>query len=258
MRILVTFALDSEFAPWRKLREFRPQKQGCEKAFLANMQGAQVMAVLTGAGPKSAADCANRLFRGARDLPDVCISAGFAGALRREYEVGDVLVAASVVTGTAGNEREAPSSASLVSAAASCGARRASRFCTSEQVVTTAATKHQLGEVADAVEMESYYILHGAGPKVETVAIRAISDMCDEDLPLDMNHVFGAPGRVSMARVMREIVRHPLSVPALMRLWKQSVIAGKSLADFMEKYLKALTQLKRETELSPAAVLTTQ
>lgn len=258
MRILVTFALDNEFAPWRKLREFRPQKQGREEAFLADIEGAQLMAVLTGAGHKSAADCANRLFRSAHDLPDVCISAGFAGALRREYEVGDVLVAASVVTGKldTGAEREAPSAASLVSAAESCGARRASRFYTSEQVMTTAAAKHQLSGLADAVEMESYHILHRAGPKVETVAIRAISDMCDEDLPLDMNHVFGDPGRVSMARVMSEIVQHPLSVPGLMRLRKQSVIAGKALAEFMEEYLKALGRLKRETELSPAAVLT--
>jgi nucleoside phosphorylase len=260
MRILVTFALDSEFTPWRKLREFRPQKQGSEETFVADMDGAQVMAVLTGAGPKSASGCANRLFRGARDLPDICISAGFAGALRREYEVGDVLVAASVVTGKpdAGAEREVPSAASLVSAAESCGARRVSRFYTSEQVVRTAAAKHRLAQHSDAVEMESHYILHGVGPKVETVAIRTISDACDEDLPLDMNHVFSDRGRVSMARVMSEIVRHPLAVPGLMRLRKQSLIAGKSLAEFLERYVKTLARRTRVAELSQLAVLTTQ
>ena len=45
------------------------------------------------------------------------------------------------------------------------------------------------------------------------VAIRAISDLADEDLPLDMNEVFTDEGQVSIPRILGQVALHPQSIP---------------------------------------------
>ena len=52
MTILVTFALENEFAPLRTMRKFRSEKWGQVTAYVTGIGGADVGVVLTGAGPK--------------------------------------------------------------------------------------------------------------------------------------------------------------------------------------------------------------
>ena len=54
MRILVTFALETEFAPWRALREFRAVQWGDAEVYRAQIGAADVGVLLTGAGPRQA------------------------------------------------------------------------------------------------------------------------------------------------------------------------------------------------------------
>src|SRR3981189_3328021 len=85
MNILVTFAVEAEFAPWRNRRKFR-RLPGDWPRFEAQFGGAGV----TGMGQTHALEAARRMLP---DRPDICISTGLAGALRSEYRPGDVLSA---------------------------------------------------------------------------------------------------------------------------------------------------------------------
>src|SRR5437588_12813968 len=94
MRILVTFAVEAEFAPWRASRKFDRQKAPGLQLWKSVIGDSEIFVVLTGIGDISAnvvdlmmrmADC-DRYF-------DVCVSSGLAGALRSDYRLSAVVVA---------------------------------------------------------------------------------------------------------------------------------------------------------------------
>src|SRR5712664_3984261 len=94
MRILVTFAVEAEFAPWRKVRQFVKQTDGSAEYFAARIGDANVNVVLTGVGGKSAwLETTSIVWDG--DV-DICVSSGLAGALRAEYQIGDIMEAKEV------------------------------------------------------------------------------------------------------------------------------------------------------------------
>jgi adenosylhomocysteine nucleosidase len=108
-------------------------------------------------------------------------------------------------------------------------------------VIGLASEKRELGKVADAVEMESGEVLHEASAfGARVIAIRGISDIVDEDLPLDFNKVVTSVGEVSLPRVLGEVARHPLSAPALVRFGKRSRMAAERVAAFLDHYVEAV------------------
>jgi adenosylhomocysteine nucleosidase len=237
MRILVTFAVDAEFAPWRKVRRFVKQTDGSAEYFAARIGDANVNVVLTGVGGKSAWLETTRIVWDG-DI-DICVSSGLAGALRAEHQLGDILAAKEVQA--IGWKRVVASDAKLIQLAQEHGARAVGSFYSADRVIGSASEKRELGRVADAVEMESGEVLHEAsafGAKV--IAIRGISDAFDEDLPLDFNRVMTSAGEVSIPKVLGEVVRHPLSAPALVRFGKQSRMAAEKLGAFLDRYLEGV------------------
>jgi adenosylhomocysteine nucleosidase len=138
-------------------------------------------------------------------------------------------------------KRIVASDAKLVQLAEEHGARAVGSFYSADRVISSASEKLELGRVADAVEMESGEVLYEAsafGAKV--IAIRGISDTVDEDLPLDFNRVMTPAGEVSISKVLGEVVRHPTSVPALMRFGKQSRMSAEKLGAFLDRYLEGV------------------
>ena len=244
IKVLVTFAIENEFAPWRERRRFSRGKWPWPEVSSTEIGGVDLGAVLTGIGPKQAENAVSRLLRIEGDSIECCISSGLAGALGSQYQVGQVLVARRIVSEAArsGDPRAiVNSSEALVSFAAECGAIVVDRFFSSVRVVGTTAEKKHLGEFADAVEMESFGVLSAAGAAgLPTVAIRAISDTVDEELPLDMNAAITDQGQLSIARVIGQVARHPGSLPGLMRLGKHSKQAATALCEFLDRYVAKL------------------
>jgi adenosylhomocysteine nucleosidase len=241
MKILVTFALGNEFAPWPAMHDYRAERWGATEAYFAEVGGAELGVVLTGVGSKQAWVAALKVMWGGYDSIGCCISSGLAGALRPAYQIGQIVAARAVCS-----ERWYADLASqtlesnnlLVNLAAEHGAVPVDRFYTATQVVTSAEEKKELGAQADAVEMESFDILRECqNLGVPAVAIRAISDGVDEDLPLDFDRVIDRDGRVSTTRVLGEMVRRPQLVPGLIRLGQQSKRAADSLAQFLDRYV---------------------
>jgi adenosylhomocysteine nucleosidase len=246
MKILVTFALETEFAPWRALREFRAVPWGDTEVYRAPIGAAEVVVLLTGAGPKQAHLGTAKVLGGDQESIHLCISSGLAGALKADYRIGQVLAARSVRTEnelTDPSSNPLPSSAALLSFAAECGVTVVEQFFSSVRVVGRAEEKRHLGERSDAVEMESFEVLlESAAYGIPGIAIRAISDSVDDDLPLDMNRIFTGDGQVSIPRVLGQMALHPTAVPELVRLGQNSKAAAEALAQFLDKYITMLSE----------------
>ena len=237
MRILVTFAVEAEFAPWRKIRRFSKASAANVDYFSTDISGAQVDVLFTGVGGKNEwLEATSAMYD---SEIDVCVSSGLAGGLKPGHEIGEILVAEKVLSTP--RDIVAYSESSLIKSAVSAGAKKVPFFYTADRVVLCGAEKHQLAAIADAVEMESFDVLIEAGLfAAKTVAIRAVSDTADEDLPLDFNKVTNDSGDVSMKRILVELVSAPSSIPALIRFGQRSRTATQSLANFLDRYLKAL------------------
>lgn len=235
MNILVTFAVEAEFAPWRTRRKFR-RLPGDWPRFEAQFGGARVRAVLTGMGQTHALEAARRMLP---DRPDICISTGLAGALRSTHRPGDILAARLV--SEVGEPVAVASHPELLATAVDCGARQVERFATSRALVARTDEKLQLGKQAEAVEMESYTILaEAARYGVPAVAVRAISDTVDFEMPYDFERVRDARGQIRIGGILAQVVRHPSGLPALLTLARDCRLAARHLADFLDAYAGAL------------------
>jgi adenosylhomocysteine nucleosidase len=91
--------------------------------------------------------------------------------------------------------------------------------------------------------MESGYILAAAEQAhVPCVAVRAISDAADEDLPVDFARILDSHGHLKMGGLLKEVGLSPYRIPLLIQFGRQSRAAGKSLADFLDRYVSALSE----------------
>jgi adenosylhomocysteine nucleosidase len=231
MKLLVTFAVQAEFAPWRRRRNFLRQP-GDWPVFETMFGAARVRVILTGMGLEHALAAAKRFLA---DKPDICISTGLAGALRDVYRPGDILAARLV--GEVGEPVAVASHRELLSTAVDCGARQIERLATSRTIVARGEQKRQLSSEAEAVEMESYIILaEAARHGVPAVAIRAVSDTAGFDMPYDFERARDAQGQIRVMGIVAQMLRRPAGFLALMKLGRNSRFAARRLADFLDAY----------------------
>jgi adenosylhomocysteine nucleosidase len=237
MKILVTFAVASEFAAWRRQHDFRQVAHEPFALYVSEIAGNAVRALVTGMGTAAATDAT----RWALASPaDICISSGFAGALNPELQVGTVLAGRVVLR--AERELAVASDHQLVAVAEDAGARQVNRFLTSEHLIADAAQKIALAGEADAVEMESFVILaEAARHGVRAAAIRSVSDAASYSLPYDFDQARDARGQISLSALASQIIRQPQCLPALLRFARDCRFAGRQLADFLDHYLQLLS-----------------
>jgi adenosylhomocysteine nucleosidase len=237
MKILVTFAVRAEFAPWQRRRNFL-RLPGGWPVFEAMFGGARVRAILTGMGQDHALNAAKRSLA---YKPDICISTGLAGSLRSGYRPGDILAARLV--SEVGEPVAVASHRELLSTAVDCGARQIERLATSRTLVARAEQKRLLGIEAEAVDMESYTILaEAARCGVPAVAIRAISDTVEFDMPYDFGRARDARGQIRVMGVVTQVLRRPSGLPDLMRLARDSRFASRRLAGFLDAYVGTMAE----------------
>jgi adenosylhomocysteine nucleosidase len=238
VRALVTFALQNEFGPWRKLRRFkRVPASDLDEVFVTQIGNIDVHAIVTGVG-RFATERA--MARPLQVRPDICIASGLAGSLKPAYGVGQVLAARAVAA--VASDRTIFSDVSLVRQAEESGAKSVEKFLVSDHVISSKAEKVKLADFGDAVDMESSYVLGAAGrQRIPAIAIRAISDGAESDLPLDFDRVFNARGAVSISKVIGQTLKGPARIPGLLRLAHQSQRAAAALAEFLDRFFERLS-----------------
>lgn len=252
MKVLVTFALESEFAPWRRVREFVPLQRVEFPGFESVHGDLQIRVALTGVGPERA----QRVARAALTWkPNVCISAGFAGGLQSGLRAGDVFVALAVRDGE--THRTVSSDPQVLQLAEDAGASRIGTLCTSAYVIASAEDKQRMSGAADAVDMESFFILNAAKERgVAALAIRAVSDASDESLPLDFTQILSARGQIRISRLIAKIARFPQRIPALIRLGAASRRGAQKLAGILDKTIETMcSSLESHSQYSAEIVI---
>jgi nucleoside phosphorylase len=261
MRVLVTFAVEAEFAAWQKRRQFHLLDYQGLKLRKAKIADADVVVMITGVGAPAAARAMD-LMLGMADRDqyfDVCISSGLAGALCDTLHVGDIVAPKELLA-----ERQYADLTTdhlnvdlgLREHALAHGAKSANCLLSTDQVLVKASQKKSCASRAQSVDMESFEIVRQATAwGARSVVVRAISDSANEDLPINFNRTLSNKNQVSLAKVLVELLKNPLALPALIRFGRQSRQAAETLAEFLEKYLAAIgaqQQLQRAEGVSAA------
>ena len=236
IRIVVTFAVQQEFAPWRRIREFIRVRSSEVPIYFTDCGGAEVKVLITGVGTRNAHAELRRMLT---QPTDACVVCGLAGSLKRQHPVGTILAAKAIKRNN--TERVMSSEDCLVKIAAQHGATPVDFFYTSDSVVGSASEKLRLGEFADAVDMESFQVmtqasLHG----VPAVAVRAVSDPMNRDVPFDFNRAIDEHGEIDWLPVLAQVAGTPWRLPQMIRFGFESSRASRNLARFLERYLNCL------------------
>jgi adenosylhomocysteine nucleosidase len=199
--------------------------------------------IQTGVGPAAAGAVAGRVLK--EQAVSLVISTGFACALV-PAQVGDLIVGTAVSSvyaegnWTMGNDRrlcDVAACAGLLTVAKDAGlVARAGTVVSSGTVVWQAKDKHRLRRVSEAtgLDMESAAVAAVAHERgVPMVIVRTVSDLIDEDLPLDFNLFLRPTGWL---KGVRKIIGRPSSVAGLNRLRKQSRVAANQLTVWFQRY----------------------
>lgn len=242
MRILVTFAIDAEFAQWQSRHPFVPY-EFCESGrrrefdlFRANIGANEVTVLLTGMGGENAKKAMSTI---PLEQHDFCLCTGLAGALDPNLKLGEIVVGRC--SESADRTRKTESDPDLVRFALALGARAVNVFVTSDTIVATGDEKQLLSTSGGVVEMETNQILAAARQfRLPAVAVRAISDVADEDLPVDFERIADSRGHVKVGGLLKELALHPHRLPLLVRFGRRSRAAGGALADFLDRYIPAV------------------
>lgn len=246
MRILVTFAVEAEFAPWRKRHVFELVSMPTPIAFQKHsfyrgqVFGNDVDVLLTGIGwdeNKSGNRPRFVLRELLRNKPDVCISSGLAGALKADLRCGDIVAATEVSFRTGGDTFR--SSASLLALAKEAGAKIEKKQITETHIVSDVSAKSALSNFGDFVDMEGYHILQiVSGTRIPAISVRAISDTRDADLPPEIGKLVDREGHVKTIPLLKLVMKQPTRIRSLLTFGSQSRDAAWRLADFLDRFLE--------------------
>ena len=224
-------------SPPGKLRNLDSKRIDALEIFQAKIGRATVDFIVTGMGSENARRATETAMR---EKYDHCIAAGFAGALAASLCAGDILAPRAVQH--LGKSKTIESSRNLWMAARENAAAEAKMLFTADTVVSSVEEKLRLSPFAQLVDMESFAVLSVAkSHNVSAVPIRVITDRLDEDMPVDIATTVNEKGEVNIGGVFRYIVRHPLQLPALIRLGRKSRSAAEALANFLEAFIKQLS-----------------
>ena len=199
--------------------------------------------IQTGVGPAAAGTVAGKVLKA--QAMSLVMSTGFACALV-PAQVGDLIVGTEVFsvqaegTWTMGNDRvlcDGAVRAGLLIVAQDAGlVARVGTIVSSGTVVCEAQEKRRLRRLTDAtgLDMESAAVAAVAQEQGLPMAIvRTVSDLVDEDLPLDFNLFLRPTGWI---KGMQAIIGRPASVEGLNRLRKQSRVAADRLTEWFQRY----------------------
>jgi nucleoside phosphorylase len=211
MTKLICFALKEEAAPFRKIAVRHPG----------------VITLLVGIGRANAEKSVRHFLGSGSAPPELVLTCGFAGGLNPDLKSGDVVF-----------EVQSPES-KVQSRLLAAGARPVKFFC-ADRIATTVAEKKQLrGQTgADAVEMESAAIQAVCIERgIPCATVRVISDMANEDLPLDFNKLAKPDMNLHFGKLFLAIAKSPKKIPALMELQKKTQFAAEQLAAVLGKVI---------------------
>jgi nucleoside phosphorylase len=224
--IVVAFPTEFEARGFlKKLQKVSSHSRVPDVTFYSGYIGnKQVAVVITGMGPEQS-QSRMRTFLGYVETK-VLILAGFAGALTDSVYRGQILVAQDY------------SNAELINYIRLIPGFDIARVHTVSEPVTTGAEKRALGlqTGCQMVDMETAYLSDlAAQMDVEFMAVRAISDLVNEDLPQDvLDHGYDLEAsKTTPARMALYLITNPRRIKALKEFVKPLPEVRDRLGDFV-------------------------
>ena len=235
----IVSALPIELSPFIGLLERRRSYSGGRFKFIGGVLNDKIRVVVAqkAIGFAKARSAAQALVDA--HTPDWILSAGFSGALQDDLQVGDVVLADSIVD-RHGHELKVD----LKMASDEQRRMFVGRFVTADEVVLKADDKKELGSAfsAIAVDLESLAVAQVC-KETETkyLAVRAISDDTSEDLPPEILSIMGETGSVRLGAAVGSIWKRFGSVKDMWHLRERAVAASRKLAKFLSGLAPQLT-----------------
>ncbi len=160
--------------------------------------------------------------------PAACVSTGFCGALDPSLKAGDIFIAQSVEDSNRSSSYEAR-------LPGYCGPAAYGKLVTLDHVAQTAEQKRLLFEQGwQAVDMEALGVAARAySSGIPFFCVRVVTDLATESLRLDFN-LCKKNGLPSRAALLHQALTRPYPVGLeLVKLYKRSRLASKTLGDFL-------------------------
>jgi adenosylhomocysteine nucleosidase len=179
-----------------------------------------------------------------RGVARAVLSIGFAGALSASLQAGDLVVAREV------RDSKAIPDAFLLSAAEQVQATVAAQFgiaFSSHEILWKAESKRGLATSLGAneigfVDMESTAIARVCDRRgVPFLIVRSITDLLNEDLPLDFNQYRDRDGRVDPKGVLRAALLKPAALGGLIELRRRSRFCADRMARFVRRLVPLIS-----------------
>lgn len=206
-----------------------------------NYNGKDISLIESGIGAARAAQAARTLLDVA--APDILLNFGFGGAVLTGPSIGDIVVAERLLFF---KERLFTEQAGLASALTEKMAAALEQHFRGESYRIHRGTFVTTGEIVNkgmlagllpagaenpVLEMESAAVARIAHERrVPLAAVRAISDGVDEELGFSIADFTDREMRIRVWKVLWTLARKPRIIPQLMRLEKNSRLAGENLA----------------------------
>ena len=177
------------------------------------------------------------------------VSIGFAGALSNALKAGDLVIASKVRDGLAQPDNELLSAAENVTLAEV--PVHYGIAITTNEIIWQAESKRALAATLEPdeigiVDMESTAIAGVcARHELPFLIVRSITDLLDEDLPLNFNLYRGEDGRVDSARIVKAALLRPRALSGLMELRRRSELCAQRMAGFVRLLAPLIRQRPR-------------
>jgi nucleoside phosphorylase len=231
--IAVTFALPSESAEFlRSVRHKAHAKHNGGRLIRGEIDHRTIEVLHTGVGEKACRQrvgkflsATGRIRRGEQDQEFEClISAGFAGALNDQLQVGDLLLARNFSTVDLSEARASLSGLPI----------HIADLLTVPALIDSSEERKKLALTsgAAAVDMETEFIAHAcAGHGVPLLSLRVISDTPHNLFPAPAHVLFDIERQqTQMLKLATHLLAHPTRVPHLIQFARRIARARKILA----------------------------
>ena len=194
----------------------------------------EVLLLQTGMGRQRAGAAAEYLL--GRYPVGILISLGFAGALRGDLGVGDLVLCQRLLTTNPSDGAACHSDADLLAQAARAATEAQCRWVTGDSLTADGLAadpreKLALGETSGAasVDMETYWLARAAAARrIPFLAVRAISDTLPQKLP-PFERLVDADGVWRSAKATSYLLAHPAELAALPTMYRNARRAQMSL-----------------------------
>ena len=233
-KIAIVAAMEREVRPLVRNWKLRTIELGGRRYRL--FENGDVALVCGGIGPEAARRATEAVIQEVD--PERVISVGFAGALDESLEVGDVVMARTVINAADGARSDAGTGEGVL---------------VSSSVVAGKDQKVRLAKAygAIAVDMEGAAVALGARARgIEFGVVKVISDRSDFDMPA-LDHFVAGDGTFKSARFAFHVALRPRLWGTAIALARNSSRASHALCGALMRYLERETHARKNLPGEP-------